>query len=198
MVRTETRTLPQPVGALRLGFYLDLHLRPLEGEVKQGVLPELGLWLLLDLSNRAIIPVLRRLYLIRLALFIFHIILLFDPNLLAVFAHVLDLFDKLLDIDQIVLIGLRGVKSIVKDGPLQFRLLCHLLTLDLPPIAQLARLYYFLQDSHLDLLVSFELLADGSVDMPQPPSQYRVKLIFYVVFRPACFIGYLPVRNLEI
>lgn len=98
VVRTETRTLPQPVGASRLGFYLDLHLRPLEGEVKQRVLPELGLWLLLNLSNRAIIPILRGLYLIRLALFILHIILLFDPNLLAVFAHILDPFDKLLDI----------------------------------------------------------------------------------------------------
>jgi hypothetical protein len=56
VVRAETRTLTQPVGAPRLGFYLDLHLRPLEGEVKQRVLPELGLWLLLDLSNRAVVP----------------------------------------------------------------------------------------------------------------------------------------------
>lgn len=86
----------------------------------------------------------------------------------------------------------------MEDGPLQFRLLCHLLALNLPPVAQLASLHNLLQDSHLDLLVSFELFADGSVDMPQSPPQYRVKLIFYVVFRPACFIGYLPVRNLEI
>lgn len=35
VVGAETRALPQPVGAPRLRFYLDLHLWDLEGEVKQ-------------------------------------------------------------------------------------------------------------------------------------------------------------------
>jgi len=34
VVRAETRALSQPVGAPRLGFYLDLHLRAFEGEVE--------------------------------------------------------------------------------------------------------------------------------------------------------------------
>lgn len=73
----------------------------------------------------------------------------------------------------------------MKDSPLQLRLLCHVLAPGLLPVAQLARLNYLLQDGHLDLLVSFELLADGSVDVPQSSPQDGVKLVLYVVFGPA-------------
>ena len=198
VVRTETRTLSQPVGALGLGFYLHLHLRPFEGEVKQRILPELGLGLLLDLCDRAIVPVLRRLDLIRLAFLVLHIFLL-DPDLLgATLARVLDPLDKLLDIGQVVLVELCGVEGVVKDGALELGLLRQLLALHLLPVAQLAGLNDLLQDGHLDLFVSFELFADGGVDVPQSSPQYRVELVFYIVLGPAFFIAYLPVKNLEI
>ena len=136
MVGAETRALPQPVGAPRLGFYLHLYLGALEGEVKQRVLPELSLRLLLYLGDRAVVPVLRRLNLIGLALFVLHVILLLlDPGLLAVLSYVFDLLDELLDIGQVFLVGLAGAEGVVKNGALQLGLLRYLLALGFLPVA---------------------------------------------------------------